>query len=236
MIQIGRFWVGALLVVLVGAVLGCSDDGDAVREAEQVAEAALLSVGDLPSGDWVVVDDWMAQPREPVPAKADWPAECGSAGRDVGNHEGLLAGGSRVFSPGGADEEDGSSGYAPALVLVVMVFDSSTLAAALREEMAEEEQQEESDECGAALDALGETRFVGRTEEPHYGLPDSDGERGTVLAIATPTDYLTSETHLFVRGRVIASYLIMEAGDLPPEFDPQALLEAFAARVVAAQE
>ena len=241
MIQIGRFWVGALLVVLVGAVLGCSDDGDAVRaaaglEPEVVAESALLSVGDLPSGDWNIEEQWRPEPREAQPEEVEEPAECGSARTNLLNHEGVLTGVGRILSTYGAGDDEASSVRAPAFQTSVMVFDGSTPLEEFHGEFVESQERWDSEECQDALDAQGIERFYPRVEEPRYGLPDSNGTRVSFSSSSSPTNRTASEIHTFVRGRVFATYVIIEAGDLPPEFDPQALLEAFAARVVAAQE
>ncbi len=188
-----------------------------------MAEAALLVVGDLPSGDWVMEELALEEGEASAP---DWPEECGDTSTQPWYEDGALALRGRVFTI------DGSSG--DAVSMFVTVFEN---AEALEEGIAAQAkvtEQRSAPACTEAMAARSAARgSESRSEEPHYAMEDDHGNR--MISVFGTTE-VTSEVHFFVRGRVMAMYSILGSDEVPRGIDHQALLEAFAARVVGAQE
>lgn len=230
------------VVVVVAAVLffGCSDgepSAEAIAEAEELALAALLTEGDLPEGDWEVVEFGLETAQEAIPPanSIGWPRECEESRPQAETPDGVIALQVRTFSIAGAVEEGAAGSSRAGLGLTVMVFeDSEALERATSEQgNGDESQYALSEACLDARAAAGVTS-ESRSETPRYELPDANANRTTTL-FATPTlsNESTMETHFFVRGRIIASYMAF-GDDEPREIDHQGLLEAFEARVVEA--
>ena len=226
-------------MVAVGAVvgLGCFDDGDAVAEAEELALAVLLTEGDLPSGDWEVVDSGLAEMLAAAPDRTGWPEECETADRENWYEGDVLA--VRMRSAAVVDSGDGAteSPSRTSVMMSALVFESAEeLERVLEERVAEAERQYDED-CTDALQARqAVASFESRTEEALYGLPDENAIRSSIVNRSTGEHQTTTESHFFVRGRVVATYMIFERDESAREIDHQALLEAFEARVVGAQE
>lgn len=216
--------------------LGCSDGGpsaEAVAEAEELAEAALLTEGDLPAGDWVVEELNLQEVDSFTPDPADWPEECGEEPVwEIWDEEEALVARGRRFMLGGSSDR--------ALWTTVTVFESVGKFERMMERKTEEaEERRFTEECTTVLKARDASEgFESRSEEPRYGLRDVSGTRriSTFVTPSGATTEVMSERHVFVRGRVVAMYMIIESDESPREIDHQRLLEAFESRVVVAEE
>lgn len=229
----------AAVVVVLGVVLGlgCSDGVDAVFEAEELAAAALLTEGDLPPGNWVVVELDTEQLQDAAPGPgAESPDECGTRSESA-LYEQALTVRARNLIAGGPQGGDAMTADRRGVGMIVGVFESEeALSQAIDVEGAVVAWRWLSEECqetlGERAAALG---FETRIEEPRYGLRDARGVRSTtVVSTRTGTSEMTIETHYLVRGRVLGIYSAIN-GD-SGGVDHQGLLEAFEARVMAAQE
>ena len=235
-----------LVVVAVAAAwfLGCSDGGpsaEAIAKAEELALAALLTEGDLPAADWAVGESGFAEviggPAAAAKRAEAMPEECGT-GADfpdaTQSFNGMLTVRSRSF----VSDRTASAQELVAFRLTVMVFESAEQVQELIGAPASEvESMTESRAClDARAAAMGAQGYDVRIEAIRYELPDDHAFRRTI--IITWTTYageFPMEINTFARGRVVASYMILDAGG-PLDVDHQALLEAFEARVVPAQE
>lgn len=239
--HVGWAVVGALLVGLAGAVVGCSEDApsaEAIAEAEELALAALLTEGDLPDLLWEVEDSGIEEMRESLAMAAERsetmpPDECRNADEppDVTRvFEDVLAIHLRGFVRG-----DLPSGAERAGLNVTVVVLKS--AEQVQELTGGEGAQAVSDECLEALAARSEQAgYEVRDDAPLYGLADeiSSQRRTLIVTSRGETSEMVTETHMFARGRIIAIYSAV--GSDRRSLDHQALLEAFEARVVGAQE
>lgn len=231
--------LSALLVVVAAlALVGRPDrrpSVEAIAEAERVAEAALLTVGDLPGDGWEVAELGMAD-NQYQPDPSDWPSECGPVWNVTWSHNSLAARG-RVFNPQ-RDPTDLTSGQGTTVGMSVEVFGSAQQLQEALAAQAERSAALSTPECERALEARrAERGSEWQTEEPRYSITDETRNRAT-YGIRTPsgTTTVTSETHVFTRGRVMAMFNIIGSDEPPREVDYQRLLEAFEARVAAAQE
>jgi len=124
------------------------------------------------------------------------------------------------------------------VMLTVRVYGSAGEAnRVIERQRTRSETSAESDQ--RVLDALA-TAYEADTvdiqsEEPLYDLPETRGTRVRMsLTTADGTTESVWEEHTFARGRMVASYSAF--GEDRRSLDHQGLLEAFEARVVAAQE
>lgn len=254
MSRVGWLVGGALLVGLAGAVGGCSDDGEpsaeAVAEAVELALAALLTEGDLPGAGWEVSEFGLPAseaggsevarlvPREEA-TPAAWAEACGMVeqlSEEAEPAEGWLAMRARNFIA----FESARSGEVLGVLVSAIVFESSDDAEAALERRVESYAISGlSDEgCREAIAAeLGVDTFDFSQEKLTGGLDDSITLlQSARYTIAESTDSSVTQTHLFVRGRVMGMYVILGGDEWSREIDHQALLEAFESRVVGAQE
>jgi hypothetical protein len=240
MIRLGWVVVGALLVGLAGVVVGCSDGGEpsaeAIAAAEELALAALLREGDLPAGDWELIESGLEEMQSAMPDRsAYWPSECGEVPTETWYEDDLLALRTLNVVPVGGDESVAGRANVTSILMTVMVFENAETLERLLDEASEDAEERYDDECTEALEAQRAAQsFESRTEDAQYGLPDSNGIRTSIVMRSTGEMQTTTETHFFVRGRVQATYVIIESDDSSREIDHQGLLEAFEARVVAA--
>ena len=227
------------VVAVVAAGLGCSGESEAERaaavlEPEAVAESALLSVGDLPSGDWVVEDSGLEEFEQSTPDWSGWPEACGPAPTEPWYGDDVLALRGRSFTAVDSGDEGAASSQEPSIEMIVLVFEHAKEAEALLKERDEQARQQPSEECQDALDAQSGARSFGSLEEePHYTLSDETARRTSIVNRSTGAIVVTTETHSFQRGRVLALYLIIGSDEVPRGIDHQAVLEAFEARVAA---
>jgi hypothetical protein len=244
----------ALMVIVAIAVLGCSDDSEpspeAVAEAEELALAALLTEGDLPGIGWEVSEvGWPAEdaggndevrlvPQEEA-TPAAWAEVCGMPEQATDGWEtaeGQLVMRARNFI---AFESLQGGGLLGLLVSVVVFESSDDAEAALDRRAASLAIPGLSDErCREAIAAeIGVDSFDFRQEELTDGLDDSIALLQTsVYTKSDETNRSVTETHLFVRGRVMGSYVILGGDESPREIDHGKLLAVFESRVVAVQE
>lgn len=244
----------AVVVLGVVAVLGCSGDSEpsaeAIAAAEELALAALLTVGDLPGLGWEVsevgwpeaaVEDGevvrRVPPEEATPAP--WAEACGMVeqlSEEAEPAEGTLAMRARNF----VTFESTRGGDALGVLVSAVVFESAEEAEAALERRARSLAIPGlSDEgCREAIAAeLGIDSFDFSQEELPDRLDDSIAFLQTSrYTTRDDTDSSVTETHLFVRGRVMGSYVILGGRESPREIDHEGLLAAFESRVVAAQE
>ena len=243
MTRFGWLVVGALLVGLAGAVVGCSDDGDAVAEAEELALAVLLVEGDLPAGDWEVmeagIEEWLESMLMAAERAEAVPEECGGSDQVFDATQafnGVLAMQLRSFV---AEDNDAGIGDVAAIALTAMVFESAERVQALvGDSIGWGEPPAQSQAClDARAVAMGAEAYEVRIDAPRFSIADEQGfRRTTTMTFRTNTVEFVMEQHTFVRGRIMASYMALGSDDAAREVDHQALLEAFEVRVVGAQE
>ena len=224
--------VPVVVVIAFGVVagLGCfgqSEAERAVAEAEEMAEAALLSEEDLPEEYWILFDgdtgrfaDVLSDAVEADPRRLI-DCETGSESAEVPQTPDHVVGlRERSFMALGENQIVG-------ITLVVMIYETEDQ---LTEASGEFARGEGELACVISLMAAPPPRVQEvRDEAPHYGLPGAYSSR--LQGTAYDREYAT-EVHSFIRGRVFASYMLW--GDRTVwETDHQALLEAFEARVAA---
>ena len=226
-----------VVVAAVAAGLGCfgqSEAERAVSEPEAVALAALLTEGDLPSGDWVVEDSGLEDFEQSSPDWSGWPEACGPAPTEPWYGDDVLALRGRSFTAVDSGDGEAASSQEPSIEMIVLVFEHAKEAEALLKERDEQARKQPSEECQDALDAQSGARsFESLAEEPHYALSDETARRTSIVNRSTGAIQVTTETHSFQRGRVLALYLIIGSDEVPRGIDHQAVLEAFEARVAA---
>lgn len=243
----------AMGVIALGVVvgLGCSDgepSAEAIAEAEGLAEAALLTEEDLPGLGWEVSEvGWPAAASEgnevvqlvaqEEATPAPWMKVCGMAeqlSEEDKLPEGWLAMRARNFIA----FESARSGEMLGVLVSAIVFESADDA-----DVALEQRIESSvipglsaGGCREAIAAeLGIDAFDSSVEKLTGGLDDSITLLQTsIYTMAESTDTSVTETHLFVRGRVMGSYVILGSYEWSREIDHEGLLAVFEARVVAA--
>ena len=246
--MVGRRALAALVVVGAVAAFGCSDDSAGgkglgerttlpaavLEQADELALSVLVGRADLPDSGWSVfeagMDDLRKLYRPPTETDAISPPECRPLEPppyvDPGSH-GLIAMQTRSITA-----TDGVGAFG--VVSSAMVFERPSRASEFMDRTTSAVEPGWSQAC---LDARGPGESKRGTETARYALPDERASRmTTVLATApTPTEFAI-EIHTFQRGRVVASYTVLGEGNTPRGIDHQGLLEAFEARVVAAQE
>lgn len=216
---------------LVGAV-GCEGgpSDEELAEANEIADAALLSADDLPSSGWAVEDGFPEIPDEQFDALLeDLPSECRQGFSRLQNlsprpTDGVLAIRFRQFNRP-------TPGVAAFVSILVVVAESEDLVAQVT---LGNQQPPAEDDCTRALaNQVGD--FSSEIRPGALSLADARSERRVGTLTTEDDTEVVSDTEWveFSRGRVFAR-LSISSSLAPGEF--QALLEEFERRVVAAQD
>ena len=214
-------------------------------EAQQVADAALLVVGDLPAGAWEQEEE-QASLGELLPTggdlgtDADIPAECQAFEAAMGDLSGTLGDVEPIASSGRSFSIVGQTLSAQIVSSTVLVFENSDDAAAASEALQSAFDADGIEDC--LLSALGPISEAGiQVEEftvitPDYALEDSTALRVQVDAFAFILPIkLGIDIHIFDRGNALAMYLALELNGEELESLNGDLLETFAERIESAQ-
>ena len=244
-----RWALPGIAALALGLLVACGG-GDSTTtltadQAQQVADAALLVVGDLPAGDWEQKEG-QASLEQLLPtggdlnADLDVPAECQAFQSAMSDLPALLGDIEPIASSGRSFAIVGDILSAQIVSSTVLVFERSEDANAASEALQDAFDTDGIQDC--LLLAMGPIADAGieigefTADRPEYALDDSTGLSIRVDAVAfiLPSQ-LAIDVHIFDRGNSLAMYLALELNGEELRTLHGGLLETFAGRVEDAQ-
>jgi hypothetical protein len=244
-----RWALPAIIALALGLLAACGGDEGSTTlteaEAQTVADAGLLQLDDLPTGEWEQEND-LASIGELLPADTDLgsdidvPEVCQAFADAMSDLPATLGDVEPIATSGRSFSIIGETLSAQVISSTVLVFAESEDASAASGALQAAFDTDAIEAC--LLSALGPISEAGievdefRVDRPDYALDDSTGLRISVDAVAfiLPIE-LGVDLHIFDRGNALAMYLALELNADDLEAFHGGLLETFAGRVEAAQ-
>ncbi|MBT5773130.1 MAG: hypothetical protein HOH95_02025 [Dehalococcoidia bacterium] len=244
-----RWALSGIAALALGLLVACGGGDDTTtltaEQAQQVADAALFVIGDLPAGDWEQ-DEEQASIDQLLPtggdlnADLDVPAECQTFQSAMSDLPALLGDVEPIASSGRSFAIVGDTLSAQLVSSTVLVFERSEDATAASEALQNALDTDGIQDC--LLSAMGPIADAGieiaefTADRPDYALDDSTGLSIRVDAVAfiLPIQ-LAIDVHIFDRGNSLAMYLALELNGEELQTLHGDLLEIFAGRVEDAQ-
>ena len=245
-----RLALPGIAALTLGLLAACGGgDGSTTltaAEAQEIADAALLVVGDLPAGDWEQEEE-QASVQELLPggsgvdADLNVPEECQAFQAALTDLSGTLGDVEPIASSGRSFSVIGDTLSAQIVSSTILVFEHSEDAAAAGDALQQAFAADGVEGC--LLSALGPISEAGieigefNVATPAYALDDSTSLRVEIDAFAfiLPIQ-LAIDIHIFDRGNALAMYLALELNGEDLKALHGGLLETFAGRVEDVQQ
>ena len=238
-----------IAALTLGLLVACGG-GDSTTtltadQAQEVADAALFVIGDLPAGNWEQ-DEEQASLDQLLPtggdldAEMDVPPQCQAFQSAMGDLPALLGDIEPIASSGRSFAIVGDTLSAQIVSSTVLVFERSEDANTASEALQSAFDTDGVQDC--LLSAMGPIADAGieidefTADRPSYALDDSTGLSIRVDAVAfiLPIQ-LAIDVHIFDRGNALAMYLALELNGEDLQTLHGDLLETFAGRLEDAQ-